>query len=124
MSSRLPTPRVRVQDVFGCVNALVDPVVRHGWLAPGAAGAGLVAVEMTGRRSGKVVRRPLLALRLGDRVAVATVRRRSDWVANLAADPSPTVTVRGARRSADAEVFRSERGGSLAVLRLGARRDD
>lgn len=104
------------------MNALVDPVVRRGWLAPAAAGAGLVSLETVGRRSGRLVRRPVLALRLGDRVAVATVRRRSDWVANLLADPSPTVTVRGARRAADAEVFRSERGGSVAVLRLGERR--
>lgn len=110
--------------MFACVNALVEPVVRRGWLAPAAAGAGLVSLETTGRRSGRLVRRPVLAVRLGDRVAIATVRRRSDWVANLAADPSPTVTVRGARRAAEADVFRSERGGSVAVLRLGAHRPD
>jgi hypothetical protein len=70
------------------------------------------------------VRRPVLAVRVGDRLAVATVRRRSDWVANLLADPSPTVTVRGARRAAEADVFRSDRGGSVAVLRLGERQPD
>lgn len=124
MPRRRSTPTVRAEDVFACMNALVDPVVRRGWLAPGAAGAGLVSLETVGRRSGRLVRRPVMALRLGDRVAVATVRRRSDWVANLLADPSPTVTVRGARRAADAEVFRSERGGSVAVLRLGERQPD
>jgi deazaflavin-dependent oxidoreductase (nitroreductase family) len=119
MSPRLPTPSLRAKDVFSCVNALVEPAVRRGWLAPAAAGAGLVSLETTGRRSGRPVQRPVLAVRVGDRVAVATVRRRSDWVANLLADPSPTVTVRGARRAAEADVYRSERGGSVAVLRLG-----
>lgn len=122
MWPRLSTPSLRAKEVFSCVNAVVEPAVRRGWLAPAAAGAGLVSLETTGRRSGRPVRRPVLAVRVGDRMAVATVRRRSDWVANLLSDPSPTVTVRGARRAAQAEVFRSERGGSVAVLRLGARR--
>lgn len=54
--------------------------------------AGIAVVTTTGRKSGKRRTRAMRAVRDGDRVyAVALPGRRSDWLANLRANPDVTV---------------------------------
>ena len=99
------------------VNTVVGPVARRGWLAPGPLGAGVIALGATGRRSGVRAFRPLAAVRVGTRTVVGTARPRSDWVANLAADPAPVVVGRGREDVVVADVRRLAPFGTIAVLR-------
>jgi len=74
-------------EIYRRVNAVLEPAVRRGLGAPLLTPAGLVVVEMTGRRSGKTRRVPLAALRVGAYVMIGTVRGTSSlWVRNLAAN--------------------------------------
>ncbi|UDY36059.1 nitroreductase/quinone reductase family protein [Dermatobacter hominis] len=102
---------------FQALNSVVEPVVRRGWLAPAPLGAGLVVLGATGRRSGERSFRPLLTLRAGRHMVVGTVRRRSDWVANLDDDPAPVVIGRGGTDLVEADVHRVDPLGAIAVLR-------
>ena len=88
--------------VLGRINAVVEPVARRGWSGPPFVGWGLTVVETTGRRTGVRRSRPLLAGRIGDLVVVGTVRRRSDWVANVRAHPAADVWLDGERVAAAA----------------------
>ena len=105
--------------LFRAVNTVVDPVARRGWLAPGPLGAGVIVLDTVGRRSGRPRSTPLLAARVGDRLVVGTVRGRSDWMANLGADPSPVVTTRGGPVDVDATLRPLPPVGTLALLRVG-----
>lgn len=107
---------------FGAIDSCVRPATHRGWLAPGPVGLGLVELETAGRRTGRRRARPLVALRAGDRMMIGTVRPRSDWVANLEADPSPSVRTRRAAHVVEPDLHRWG-GVSLAVLRLGPRAD-
>ncbi len=81
--------------------------MRAGWASPRLAPGGLIVLETTGRHSGRVVRTPLAATRIGGHVVVATVRGdRSQWVRNLEAEPSVHYWWGGRRRPAHARVFR------------------
>jgi hypothetical protein len=111
-----PTPPCAAR-AFRAVNAVIEPVVRRGWLAPGWLGAGIVALGATGRRTGNRSFRPLLTVRVGRHLAVGTVRRRSDWVANLIDDAEPVVIGRGGPDVVDADVHRIAPLGTIAVLR-------
>jgi deazaflavin-dependent oxidoreductase (nitroreductase family) len=97
---------------FGAVNRVVLPAVEHGIGNPPRLGAGPVVVESIGRQSGEPRRTPLLSIRVGDRVAISTIRSGSDWMANVQADPHVRVRLFGHERDADAEVF------ELALLRV------
>ena len=99
--------------VFGALNALVRPAVRRGFAGPCGTPFGLVLLEHTGRKSGRTYESPLMAIRLGQRVLVSTVRDdRSEWIRNLEADEETHVWVNGRRRPVRAEVLR---GGALTV---------
>jgi deazaflavin-dependent oxidoreductase (nitroreductase family) len=108
---------------LGAIDSCVRPAAQRGWLAPGPVGLGVVELETAGRRTGRRRARPLVALRAGDRMLVGTVRPRSDWVANLRADPSASVRTRRATRRVEPDVHRCG-GASLAVLRLGSSLDE
>jgi hypothetical protein len=105
------------RESFGALNNVMAPFVKSGVGSPPPAGFGAVVVGTTGRRSGLTRELPLAAARFGDTVVVSTVRRRSEWLKNLEADPNAIVWLHGDRRSAAAKVRRLP-GLGVSVLRL------
>ena len=103
---------------FRALNRIVLPAVKAGVGSPWPIGAGLVVLETTGRKSGQPRQVPLVAARLGSRIAVSTVRANSLWVKNLEAEPAASVWIDGRKRDATASVDT----GALTVanLKLGA----
>jgi len=74
-------------DFFRGLNQIVEPLVRAGVGAPLLFPAGAIVIETRGRKTGRPSRVPLMAAVFGDLVVVSTVRRRSNWLKNLAAHP-------------------------------------
>ena len=91
---------------FRALNSIVRPLLKRGAASPLPIGAGLVVLETTGRSSGLPREVPLVAARIGDRVLVSTVRRRSQWVRNLDAEPQAHVWLGGERRPVTASLQR------------------
>lgn len=86
-------------QLYRFVNAALEPAIRAGLGAPRLSPAGFVVVEMTGRKTGRLRRVPLAALRLGSHVLIGSVRgERSLWVRNLAANGDVRVWLRGRAR--------------------------
>ncbi len=68
---------------------------------------GLILLEARGRKSGRAIRTPLVATRLGRYVVIATFRGdRSQWVLNLAAEPKVRYWLGGRVHEARAFVIR------------------
>lgn len=74
-------------EYFRMFNRIAEPLVRAGFGSPSLFPLGAIVVETKGRRTGLPSRVPLMAARAGDLVIVSTVRRRSNWLKNLAAQP-------------------------------------
>lgn len=108
------------RDALRAVNGLVRPFTKRGIGAPPVVGVGTVVVATTGRRSGLLREVPLAAARVGDAVVVSTVRRNSEWVRNLEADPTTTIWLDGCARQAEASVQRLP-GLSVATLQVTRR---
>ncbi len=96
--------RRAAQRGFRLLNRFVVPAVKTGLGSPLPIGAGLVVVETTGRSSGLPREVPLVAARLGSKIAVSTVRSDSQWVKNLEADRQASVWVGGRKRQGTATV--------------------
>jgi len=94
---------------FSGLNQLAEPLIRAGlgnpplWTTPWATGA--IAVETRGRKTGRKIRIPVLAARIGEFVIFSTVRRNSQWVKNLAANTEVRYWLAGVPREATAFVF-------------------
>ena len=104
---------------FNALNAVARPLLKLGVGSPWPVGAGLVVLETTGRVSGLKREVPLVATRVGDRVFVSTVRRRSQWVRNLEATPAAGVWVAGRKREATATATVRRGPFDVATLALG-----
>jgi deazaflavin-dependent oxidoreductase (nitroreductase family) len=89
-------------EFFRGLNQFVEPLVRAGLGAPMLFPAGAIVVETQGRKSGRRSNVPLMAALVGDLVVISTVRRRSNWLKNLAAHPDVRYWLGGREREATA----------------------
>src|SRR5258706_260204 len=89
-------------DFFRGLNQVVEPLIRAGLGAPILTPVGAIVIETQGRKTGQTLSVPLLAALVGDLVVVSTVRRRSNWLKNLAANPAVRYWLSGRQREATA----------------------
>ena len=89
-------------DFFRGLNQVVEPLVRAGLGAPVLSPVGAIVVETQGRKTGQILNVPLLAALVGDLVVISTVRRRSNWLKNLAANPEVRYWLGGKQHEATA----------------------
>ena len=94
------------RSAFATLNKAVAPALASGLANPLPIGVGAVVLETTGAHTGLPRRVPLMAARLGNRVAVSTVRPNSHWFANLEAHPVARVQLHGRHRAATARLSR------------------
>jgi F420H(2)-dependent quinone reductase len=87
-------------DLFRELNKIVEPLVRAGLGSPVLFPAGAIVIETLGRKSGNLSKVPLMAALVGDLVVVSTVRRRSNWLKNLAAHSEVKYWLGGREREA------------------------
>lgn len=105
------------QAFFRAFNTVMRPLVRTGIASPKPMVPGAVVLETTGRTSGLKREVPLLAWSNGCRLFVTTIRRDSQWVKNLEADPDAAVWMNGRSWPAQSSLFRTPMG-TVAELRL------
>jgi deazaflavin-dependent oxidoreductase (nitroreductase family) len=91
------------------VNQVIEPLVRAGIGSPGLWPTGAIVIETIGRNSGRKYNVPLLAARIGDLLVVSTIRRRSQWLKNIAANPNVRYWMNGKSREATAIIISAER---------------
>jgi hypothetical protein len=108
--------RALTRTAFRTLNSLVRPAVQAGAGNPVPLGGGAIVLETTGRRSGKPRRVPLVAARVGDHLAVTTVREDSEWLRNIESDGNVTVYLCGTPRQATATVRRGPLNTVLLAL--------
>lgn len=96
----------RVQSgFFRRLNSVVEPLVKAGVGSPGCIPAGLIVLETIGRKSGRTFNVPVMAARIDDALLIGTVRGRSQWIKNLAANNEIRFWLQGEVRSGAASVF-------------------
>jgi hypothetical protein len=87
------------------VNQIVEPLVRAGFGSPGLWPAGVIVVEIRGRKTGRTLNVPLLATLVGNFMLVSTVRHQAQWIKNLVANPKVRYWLGGRSGEATAVVF-------------------
>ena len=92
-------------EFYRGLNQFVEPLVRAGVGSPILSPTGAIVLETIGRRSGRLYKVPLLATRIHDLLLVSTVRRRSQWLKNLAANPDTRYWMGGRAHEATAFVI-------------------
>jgi deazaflavin-dependent oxidoreductase (nitroreductase family) len=92
-------------SLFDTVNLFAEPLIRAGLGNPVWWPTGAIVIETKGRHSGRRYKVPLLAARIGGLLLVSTVRRRSQWLKNLAANPEMRYWIAGEPHEATAVVI-------------------
>jgi deazaflavin-dependent oxidoreductase (nitroreductase family) len=90
---------------FKSLNQVAEPLIRAGFGNPVCWPTGAIVLETTGRRTGRPYNVPLLAVRVGGLLLVSTVRRRSQWLKNLAMHPNTRYWLGGRLHEARAFVM-------------------
>jgi deazaflavin-dependent oxidoreductase (nitroreductase family) len=90
-------------EFYRGLNRLVEPLVRAGVGSPLFWPNGAIVLETTGRTTGRTYGIPLLATRVGALFVVSTLRRRSQWLKNVAANTQVRYWMGG--RSYEATAF-------------------
>jgi len=93
------------KQFFTGLNQFAEPLIRAGFGNPIFFPSGTIVIETRGRKTGRKIDLPVLATRIGDLVVFGTVRRNSQWVKNLAANPDVGYWLAGAPREATAFVL-------------------
>ena len=77
------------EALYWGLNTVLEPVVRAGIASPCVISpAGLIVLEVRGRKTGQPHRVPLFALLAGDHVVAGTLRvERSQWLRNVRRSP-------------------------------------
>lgn len=96
--------------LYNAVNQTLEPLITAGLgLSSCPLPLGATVMEIVGRKTGKLYRVPALAASVGNLTVVSTVRpKRSQWIRNLAANPTVRFWKSGQVRTASAFVFHSE----------------
>lgn len=92
-------------NFFKALNQVAEPLIRAGFGNPVCWPTGAIVLETTGRNTGRTYKVPLLATRVGDLLLVSTVRRRSQWLKNLAVHPRTRYWLGGRLHEASAFVM-------------------
>src|ERR1044072_4294218 len=87
MQTFIANPANLQAEFFRGLNRLVEPFIRVGFASAVCSPTGLIVLETRGRETGRRIKVPLLATRLGRLVMVSTFRPQSQWVNNLEAEP-------------------------------------
>ena len=93
-------------DFFAGLNSVIEPYLRAGFGTAGPCANGIVLLETTGRKSGRIINVPLMAASFGAVILVSTVRaRRAQWIRNVAANPEVRYWLHGRAHKAKAYVI-------------------
>jgi len=91
--------------MFKMLNSVAEPLIRAGFGNPVCTPAGPIVLEITGRKTRRRYKVPVLAARFGGFLLVGTVRRRSQWLKNLAASSDARYWLAGKLHKAKAIVI-------------------
>jgi deazaflavin-dependent oxidoreductase (nitroreductase family) len=91
--------------VFTTFNQVAEPLIRAGFANPVCWPTGAIVLETTGRKSGRTYKVPVLGARIGSLLLISSVRRRSQWLKNLAAHPHMRYWLAGRLHGATAFVI-------------------
>ena len=90
---------------FKNLNRIARPLIKSGAGSPGPLPTGLIILETIGRKTGRQFETPVVASMFGQYLLVGTVRNRSQWIKNLAAQAEVNYWIKGSTRTADVTVF-------------------
>ncbi len=93
---------------FKNLNRIARPLIKAGVGSPGPFPTGLIILETIGRKTGRQFETPVVASMFGRYLLVGTVRNRSQWIKNLAAQADVNYWIKGETRTADVTVFLPE----------------
>lgn len=101
---------------FAGLNQFAEPMIRAGLGNPLLWPAGTIVIETIGRKTGRKIKLPVLATRIGDLVVFSTARRNSHWIRNLAANAEVRYWFFGQQRQATAFVLTPDQNNSFDEL--------
>jgi deazaflavin-dependent oxidoreductase (nitroreductase family) len=116
LAAFLPKPFLGPKEFFLGMNQIAEPLIRAGVGNPILLPVGTIVVETIGRKTGRKINVPVLAMRIGDWVVFSTVRRSSHWIKNLAANPEVRFWLAGKPHKATAFVFTPDENPSSSKL--------